>query len=926
MRPFDAAADGTLPGEGAVALVLKRCSDARAADDRVYAVVRGLGFAGGDRPGRVTQRTYELAVERACADADVQPGSVGYVEAHGSGDPEEDRVEAQAFAARFGTADAVPPAIGSVKANVGHTGAAAGLVSCVKAALSLCRQTIPALRDQASVPRRAGVSAIALDGNCAHVVLEGLDPQKVVPTRHTRENQPQSREAPEANREQIVLPTGAPAPQPKLPRRAVCARHSDRGRRCRPTEESGDAGGRSQIPRSLRSLGMTAVPTLPAELAATAAETGIATARAHEAYLRFSEASMRGMGEALAMEARLLERLQTLPSARANLSDGELHRLEAGATRPAYPREMCMEFAVGSVAKVLGPEFAEVDTYRARVRLPDEPLMLVDRILSVSGEKGSLTRGTIVTEHDVLPDAWYLDGGRAPVCITVEAGQANLFLCSYLGIDLVVKGERTYRLLDATVRFNRSLPRPGETIRYEINIDNFVRQGETHLFFFRFVGTISGEPVLTMTDGCAGFFTEEEIENSGGIVLTPEDEAPTPGRRAEDWRELVPMAREAYSEAQLDALRAGDLEGCFGPLFAGLGLKDPLRLPGGRMRLVHRVVDLDPNGGRFGLGLIRAEADVHPNDWFLTCHFVDDMVMPGTLMYECCAHTLRILLLRMGWVGEQTGVCYEPCRDVPAKLRCRGPVTPKTKVVTYEVQLKEIGYAPEPYVIADALMYADGRRIVQFTDMSLKLIGLTRAQIEGTWRNRGQPCGTGVSPVSTAGAGPGRYRCDIGAGTPTGEAKPALFDTDRIVAFAIGSPAYAYGERYIPFEHERRIARLPGPPFSFLTRVTEIHAPQWELEAGGWIEAQYDVPPNAWYFRANRQPSMPHCVLQESALQTCGWLAAYQGAALRSEKDLRFRNLGGRATLYEEVFPDAGTLTTRVRLNKVAQAGDTILL
>jgi hypothetical protein len=50
--------------------------------------------------------------------------------------------------------------------------------------------------------------------------------------------------------------------------------------------------------------------------------------------------------------------------------------------------EMCMEFAVGSLAKVLGPEFAEVDTYSTRVRLPDEPLMLVDRILAVEGEKG----------------------------------------------------------------------------------------------------------------------------------------------------------------------------------------------------------------------------------------------------------------------------------------------------------------------------------------------------------------------------------------------------------------------------------------------------------------------------------------------------------------------------------------------------------
>jgi hypothetical protein len=109
--------------------------------------------------------------------------------------------------------------------------------------------------------------------------------------------------------------------------------------------------------------------------------------------------------------------------------------------------------------------------------------MLVDRIVSVEGEKRSLGSGRVVTEHDVLAGAWYLDGDRAPVCISVEAGQADLFLSAYLGIDHQVRGERTYRLLDATIRFHRGLPRPGETIRYDIHIDKFVRQEETYLFF-----------------------------------------------------------------------------------------------------------------------------------------------------------------------------------------------------------------------------------------------------------------------------------------------------------------------------------------------------------------------------------------------------------------------------------------------------------
>jgi len=69
-------------------------------------------------------------------------------------------------------------------------------------------------------------------------------------------------------------------------------------------------------------------------------------------------------------------------------------------------------------------------------------------------------------------------------------------------------------------------------------------------------------------------------------------------------------------------------------------------------------------------------------------------------------------------------------------------------------------------------------------------------------------------------------------------------------------------------------------------------------------EAKYNVLPDAWYFAANRQLSMPYAILLEIALQPCGWLAAYVGSALTSEHDLHFRNLGGTATLHGEVFPE----------------------
>jgi hypothetical protein len=160
-----------------------------------------------------------------------------------------------------------------------------------------------------------------------------------------------------------------------------------------------------------------------------------------------------------------------------------------------------LEFARGSVANVLGPDFAEVDTHPTRVRLPDEPLMLVDRIMEVEGVKGSMTGGRVVTEHDVFADAWYLDGGRAPICITVEAGQADLFLSAYLGIDRITKGLRTYRLLDATVTFHRGLPRLGETIRYRHPHRKIRPPGGTYLFFFNSTERLR-RPVLIMQRLC----------------------------------------------------------------------------------------------------------------------------------------------------------------------------------------------------------------------------------------------------------------------------------------------------------------------------------------------------------------------------------------------------------------------------------------
>lgn len=645
-----------------------------------------------------------------------------------------------------------------------------------------------------------------------------------------------------------------------------------------------------------------------------------ASVEAHEAYLKFSQDLAETLAQAVAAQVGLLNAAarsgtviadsgRSLGSTAAEVvttgaAATHATSTQALSTLDGIPRSLdraaCLEFGRGLVGRVLGPQFAAADAHPTRVRLPDEPLMLVDRILQIEGEPLSLTHGRVVTEHDIHHGAWYLDCGRVPTCIAVEAGQADLFLSGFLGIDFQTRGYSMYRLLDAKVCFHRGLPGAGEVIRYDIGIERFFRQGDTWLFKFAFEATLDGEPLLSMTDGCAGFFSQEELAEGKGIVRTALDLKPAAGTRTANWEELVAIGVESYSQEQLDALRRGDLAACFGEAFAALPLTRPVTLPGGRMNLVHRIAKLDPGGGRFGLGLVRGEADIHPDDWFLTCHFVDDRVMPGTLMFECCLHTLRVYLLRLGWIGEEGSVGLEPVPGLASQLKCRGQVLDTTKLVTYEVSIKEIGYRPEPYVVADALMYADGKPIVEISNMSLRYAGATREAMRSIWAAAEKPA------VRTS-------------------RKPAIFGYEKILAFAIGKPSEAFGEPYGIFDEERIIARLPGPPYQFMDRVTEIRAEPWKIVPGSEIEAQYDVPPDAWYFADNRQGDMPFAVLLEIALQPCGWLAAYMGSALTSEADLSFRNLGGSATQFAPVSQGSGTLSIRVKLTRASNSAGMII-
>lgn len=562
-------------------------------------------------------------------------------------------------------------------------------------------------------------------------------------------------------------------------------------------------------------------------------------------------------------------------------------------------RKGSLEFATGSIAKSLGEYFASIDTHPTRVRLPAEPLNFVDRVLSIEGEKGSLKSGRIITQHDVLPNAWYLDHGKMPTGLSVEAGQADLMLSAWLGIDFITKGLALYRLLDATVTFHSSLPQPGDILTYDIRILRFIKQASTYLFFFEFDGYKNNDKLLTMRNGCAGFFTQQQLDEGKGLVLKSDDfkNSLNPFPSIKYIFAPIQNKRISLNKQQVMALRHNKFDIAFGNEFTYITnhscSQDLISIPSGRLALIDNILDLSLEGGLYNLGYIIADFNIVPNAWFLTSHFIDDQVMPGTLMYEACLQTFRVFLLRIGWLANKYESSFEPIPGVKSSLRCRGQVTPKTKRVIYEIHIKEIGFKPEPYAMADALMYADGKCIVLCSNMSLKLSNCSYEKLLSIWNLDYTP----------------------------------LYSYNQILEFATGKPSICFGEKYkIYDDHSRFVARLPRPPYLFLDKITKCDHPQFHLKVGGTVQSQYIIPPNAWYIFANKQFSIPYSVLLEFALQTCGWFCAYMGASLTSTNSLHFRNLDGSATLFADVTNISGTLTCDVKCTKISSSAGMILL
>jgi acyl transferase domain-containing protein/NAD(P)-dependent dehydrogenase (short-subunit alcohol dehydrogenase family) len=256
-RPFGDGADGFVMGEGSAMFVLKRLEDAERAGDTIYAVIRGVG-AGSDGKGKgITAPNpigQQLAMQRAWADAGLDPATATMIEAHGTSTRVGDVVEVESLATIFGDAPRGAIGLGSAKSNIGHLKAGAGAAGLLKATLALHHKVLPPTLNADppnpsidfsttpfyplsearewtranGTPRRCAVSAYGFGGTNFHLVLE-----EHVPGALSQEAKAYAG---------VSLPQAAPAPVPT------------------------DAAGRPKPVRGILALGVASPDALQARL------------------------------------------------------------------------------------------------------------------------------------------------------------------------------------------------------------------------------------------------------------------------------------------------------------------------------------------------------------------------------------------------------------------------------------------------------------------------------------------------------------------------------------------------------------------------------------------------------------------------------------------------------------------------------------
>jgi acyl transferase domain-containing protein/3-hydroxymyristoyl/3-hydroxydecanoyl-(acyl carrier protein) dehydratase len=943
---------GWTVGEGAGAIVLKRLSEAKQQQDKIHGVIEAVEFA-----NVCDAEAVKRVAERALKKSNRHAVDVRYVERYNSGVAVEDQMEHAALNSFYPAAEQ-----GSIKNVFGHSFAASGIASLIHACF-----VVEKGKDLVAI------SGLSTEGGCAHVLLSaapGYAAGKAgLPVSEKKKLQfiktitlggQAIQDAIESHAEELARVRariqGAALGAVKQP--IVVAPNATAYAIPRPAIEHA-----TQL-MELKPMGEKTIKTNPVAVVPLSQfgrfkDNMSQVSKTHAAFLDARAKVLNQTAELVKLQMKMAGGGGGRTTVPVPATPHTLQLIEkySKPEKIVWDSAALIEFAEGDIAKVFGEEYAIIDTYPRRVRLPTTDYLLVNRVTALDAKTNEYKPSMMTTEYDIPIDAPYLIDGQIPWCVSVESGQCDLLLISYLGIDFQNKGIRVYRLLDCTLTFLEDMAFGGETLRYEIHIDSFARQGKTLLFFFHYDCFVGDKKVLIMRGGCAGFFTDQELAEGKGVVLTEDDRRERENAVKSSFTPFIENNTTSYGHDQVMKLIHGDIAGCFGPAYDQGGLNPTLKFSSEKFLMIDEVTRIDRTGGPWGLGLVEGRKRLEPDHWYFPCHFKDDQVLAGSLQAEGGGQLVMFFMFYLGMHTQVRNARFQPMPGEPQKVRCRGQVTPQSNWLEYRMEVTEIGLKPYPYMKANIDIILNGKVAVDFKNLGvlmkeqrpntpyalpipqtaqLKAIPRPAAPVASAVPVKKDPFANPRAPLMKV--EPDFDAPKIKGVTPIKHFEAPMvegqnrvpgvvpFEPWHMFEFATGDVSKCFGPEFDIYR-DMIPPRTPCGDLQLCTRVTEVRGTRGDLKNPAYCRAEYEVPADAWYFEKNAHPAvMPYSILMEISLQPNGFISDYVGTTLRfTDKALFFRNLDGTGKLLRQVDLRGKTIVNDSHLLSTSMAGGSII-
>ncbi|MCB9228582.1 MAG: hypothetical protein H6618_03135 [Deltaproteobacteria bacterium] len=360
-----------------------------------------------------------------------------------------------------------------------------------------------------------------------------------------------------------------------------------------------------------------------------------------------------------------------------------------------------LNFSPGICASSLGrPSDAFGDMYRKfdsglRIpRLPAPPFRFVDKILRFKGEAFACGAGS---ELDVLcslsEESWYIKEnpqGALPFVVLLEVAlQGCGILASLTGATLRTPTELFFRNLGGRGRVHVPVTDVGQhPVRSQIRLLRVSQMGATVIMAFE-IACFMGEQLIAEFCSDFGLFPEQAFADQAGLL-------------ADEEADLF-AAKPANMQTELRG---------FSPCF-----------PYGDLLMVDRITGFWPEGGRAGLGVIRGEKEISPDDWYFRAHFFQDPVQPGSLGLEGLLQLLRwYYLFRKPGRPFRKALWSAACSTEDVLWKYRGQVRPNHKKILYVLGIASVREGADSTVLsAYGSLWCDGLRIYQADSLVLQV-------------------------------------------------------------------------------------------------------------------------------------------------------------------------------------------------------------